>query len=60
MSLHFGSSVFPFRPECPECGMNMIVVEGFGLDRESQIFQCLRCGYVDAPADTKKSSRRTA
>jgi hypothetical protein len=39
--------------------MNMIVVEGFGLDRENQIFQCLRCGYVDAPADTKKSSRGT-
>jgi hypothetical protein len=39
--------------------MNTIVAEGSGLDRESEIFQCLRCGYLEAPADTKKPLRRT-
>ena len=59
MILSFGSSVFPIRPECPECGMNMIVAEGFGFDRESQIFVCLRCGHVEAPVEAKKPLRRT-
>jgi ribosomal protein S27AE len=49
MSLYFGSSVFPFRPECPDCGMSMLVAKGFDLDRERQTFECLRCGHIEKP-----------
>lgn len=45
----FGSSVFPIRPECSDCGMNMIVAKGFDLDRELQTFECLRCGHIEKP-----------
>jgi Zn ribbon nucleic-acid-binding protein len=45
----FGSSVFPIRPECLDCGMNMIVAKGFDLDRELQTFECLRCGHIEKP-----------
>jgi ribosomal protein S27AE len=52
MNLFLGSSVFPVRPECPDCAMNMIVAKGFDLDREAQTFECLRCGHFE------KSQRR--
>jgi len=49
MNLFFGSAVFSTRPECPECGMNMIVAKGFDMDREGQSFECLRCGHIEKP-----------
>jgi hypothetical protein len=33
--------------------MNMIVMKGFDLDRESQTFECLRCGHVEGPEQAK-------
>jgi hypothetical protein len=48
-AVFFMSAAWPIRPECPDCGMNMIVAEGFGLDHEHQTFECLRCGRVDEP-----------
>jgi transposase-like protein len=37
------------HPPCPECGMGMLLVNGFELERERQTFECLRCGHVDEP-----------
>jgi hypothetical protein len=49
MNLFIGSSVFPIRPECPDCAMNKIVAKGLNLDREAQSFECLRCGHIEKP-----------
>jgi predicted RNA-binding Zn-ribbon protein involved in translation (DUF1610 family) len=38
------------RPPCPKCGMNMVIVGDFRLDRKNQTFECFRCGHVDKPA----------
>jgi hypothetical protein len=38
------------RPICPDCCMNMIVVDGFRLDFKVQTFECLRCGCTRNPA----------
>jgi hypothetical protein len=38
------------RPICPDCSMNMIVVDGFRLDFKGQSFECLRCGFTRDPA----------
>jgi transposase-like protein len=37
------------RPICPDCSMNMIVVDGFRLDFKGQSFECLRCGFTRTP-----------
>jgi hypothetical protein len=37
-----------FRPDCPACGMAMIVADGFGRASEEQTWECLRCGHVDS------------
>jgi uncharacterized Zn finger protein len=42
-------TAFAVRLECPECGMNMVVVKGFGLDKEHKTSECLRCGYMAEP-----------
>jgi uncharacterized Zn finger protein len=42
-------TAFAVRLECPECGMNMVVVKGFGLDKERQTSECLRCGHIAEP-----------
>lgn len=47
----FGSSVFPIRPECPDCAMNMIVAKGLDFDRGGQTFECLRCGHIEKPKE---------
>jgi hypothetical protein len=52
-------TAFAIRPECPECGMNMVVLKGFGLDRAHQTSECLRCGHVKEPEVVKKPLRRT-
>jgi ribosomal protein S27AE len=36
------------RPECPKCGMNMIMANRRGGAR--QTYECLRCGYIDRPS----------
>ena len=46
----FRNRVIAERPPCPECGMNMMAVAGFRLDRTHQIFECFRCGHIDKPA----------
>jgi hypothetical protein len=47
-------TAFAIRPECPRCGMNMVVTNGFDLDRERQTFECSRCGRVDEPSNPIK------
>jgi Zn ribbon nucleic-acid-binding protein len=45
----FRNRVIAGRPPCPECGMNMMTVGGFALDRKRQTFECFRCGHIDRP-----------
>ena len=53
------------RPPCPECGMAMITIAR-SMDRvghEHQVFECLRCSYVETSrdhADRRLKFRRTA
>jgi len=32
------------RAECPECGVGMVVTQGYGRERKKQTFECLQCG----------------
>jgi uncharacterized Zn finger protein len=45
------------RPICPACGMNMVVINGFGEDFDHQSFECLRCGHVDEAKATPRAVR---
>jgi hypothetical protein len=47
------------REECPRCGMLMIVVAGFGKERNEQTQECLRCGHLDAPGELSDHTQPT-
>jgi Zn ribbon nucleic-acid-binding protein len=46
------------RPVCPGCKMGMIVVKGFGFDRDVQTLECLRCGHLELPTSTRQPVRK--
>jgi uncharacterized Zn finger protein len=37
------------RPECPKCGMHMIIIKDFPAQPEHRTFECLRCGHIAEP-----------
>jgi uncharacterized Zn finger protein len=43
-----------FRPDCPDCGMQMIVAKDMILEPERRTYECLRCGHVIKPGDRAK------
>jgi predicted RNA-binding Zn-ribbon protein involved in translation (DUF1610 family) len=38
-----------YRPDCPKCGMQMIVTKGAKLEPERKTYECLRCGHEPKP-----------
>ena len=50
---YFSKALKMVRPICPDCCMNMIVVDGFRLDFKVQTFECLRCGFTKNPASNQ-------
>jgi hypothetical protein len=46
------------RPVCSKCTMNMVVSNGFGLDRDVQTFECLRCGHIELPTSKRQPIRK--
>ena len=54
MPVKISPSALP--PECPKCGINMLVVDGYGLEPDKKTFECLQCGNVKGPRNgTAKS-----
>jgi hypothetical protein len=45
------------RPACPECAMGMIVIKGFGFDRDVQTLECLRCEHIELPTSIRPQAR---
>jgi predicted RNA-binding Zn-ribbon protein involved in translation (DUF1610 family) len=44
-----GIDTYGIRPDCPACGMHMIVVNEVSIVPGKRTYECLRCGHVAQP-----------
>jgi predicted RNA-binding Zn-ribbon protein involved in translation (DUF1610 family) len=46
-----GIAKYGIRPDCPDCGMHMIVVNEVSIVPGPRSYECLRCGHVSKPGN---------
>jgi predicted RNA-binding Zn-ribbon protein involved in translation (DUF1610 family) len=48
------------RPDCPKCGMLMIVTKDFAVRPDKRTYECLRCGHIiEPPTPPPKANKET-